>query len=323
MHSGVYKIVNKATGDEYIGSAAHFQSRWKAHIKELRGGRHHSPYLQRSWNKHGENAFEFKKLLVCSRQNLLVYEQLLLDALQPKYNTCKIANNRLGVGHDTAAKQRISERSKRLWRDKRDYMLSVTRIGQEKMLHLRKDPAYRALLKQKTCAGRRKNAKTLTYNSVTKSLREWAEEYNIPDTTLHNRLRSGWTTEQAITTPVFEVNSKEFFDARREKRGQPIYDYKGQKMGLVELANALGVDKSQLWRMLRKRGLEDTIAYYEAVAEGSRPKTLRNVVCEYNGKPQSLLTLCEEFGAPYPTLSRRVKRYGLEETIKYYEAKRA
>lgn len=171
--------------------------------------------------------------------------------------------------------------------------------------------------------GKQVNAKTLTYNGVTKPLREWADEYHIPDSTFHARLNAGWTAERALTTPVFDIRSKAFFDARREILGHPVYQYRGQSLGLVELATALGTSKGALWRMLRTRSLEDTIAYYEAVAAGARPKTLRNVVCEYNGKEQSLLTLCEEFGAPYPTLSRRVKRYGLEETIKYYEQKRA
>ena len=271
MHSGVYEIVNKATGKRYVGSAKRFKSRWKAHVTELRGNRHHAPYLQRSWNKYGEDAFEFRKLLVCSRQNLLLYEQILMDGLNPEYNVCKVAGSRLGV--------------------------RLTRA--------------------------QVNAKLLTYNGTTKSIREWANEYGVPITTFHNRLTAGWAFERALTTPVLNVNSKAFFDARREKLGQPVYDYKGQKLGLVDLSRALGIDKGQLWSMLRKRGPEGAIAYYEAVAEGNRPKTLRNVVCEYNGKPQSLLTLCEEFNAPYPTLSRRVKRYGLEETIKYYEAKRA
>ena len=38
-------------------------------------------------------------------------------------------------------------------------------------------------------------------------------------------------------------------------------------------------------------------------------------------KFQTTPTMCEFMNDP--TLSRRVKRYGLEETIKYYEAKRA
>ena len=323
MHSGVYEIVNKASGERYIGSAVHFQSRWKAHVKELRRNTHHAPYLQYSWNKHGEDAFEFRKLLVCSRANLLVYEQLLLDAFKPKYNTCKIAGSRLGVKLTSSDKTRISEKVKRAWATDRHKMLAGNRAGSARLVELYKDPNYRELHKRRVRMARQKNAEVLTYNGVTKPLREWADEYGIEANTLYNRLRADWKVEDALATPVFEINSKAFFDARREKRGQPVYDYKGQKLGLVELARALGVDKSQLWSMLRKRGLEGAIAYYEAVAEGNRPKTLRNVVCEYNGKPQSLLTLCEEFNAPYPTLSRRVKRYGLEETIKYYEAKRA
>lgn len=323
MYSGVYEVVNKVNGNRYVGATSHFRSRWKTHLNELRSGKHHAPGLQKDWNEHGADAFVFNKLLVCSSRNLLLYEQIYLDALQPEYNTCKVAGTRKGIKLPQSEIDRISRVSKRSWAANREKMMAAVKAGHAKLKELRKDSSFQERHKQNVRRAKQVNAKTLTYNGATKPLREWAEEYNIPSTTLHNRVKSGWTAERALTTPVFDINSKAFFDARRETCGHPVYEYKGQKIGLVELATALGVEKSQLWNMLRKRGPEGAIAYYEAVAEGNRPKTLRNVVCEYNGKPQSLLTLCEEFNAPYPTLSRRVKRYGLEETIKYYEAKRA
>lgn len=52
--TGVYGILNTATGKWYIGSSIELSKRMGRHLWELRSGRHHSPKLQRSFTKHGE-----------------------------------------------------------------------------------------------------------------------------------------------------------------------------------------------------------------------------------------------------------------------------
>lgn len=45
--------------------------------------------------------------------------------------------------------------------------------------------------------------KDITYNGETKSIREWAEELEMPWPTLYDRInRNGWTVEEAIKTPL-------------------------------------------------------------------------------------------------------------------------
>lgn len=47
----------------------------------------------------------------------------------------------------------------------------------------------------------------ITYKSMTKSLPEWAEEYNIPCRTLWRRLfELNWSFEKALTTPIRKIN---------------------------------------------------------------------------------------------------------------------
>ncbi len=41
----------------------------------------------------------------------------------------------------------------------------------------------------------------LTAFGRTLTIQQWCDEYNIPDTTFHNRLRRGWSIEKAIATP--------------------------------------------------------------------------------------------------------------------------
>lgn len=59
---GIYAIECSANAKVYIGSAKDLQSRQKEHIAKLSNGTHFNPYLQRAWNKHGANAFEFKTI---------------------------------------------------------------------------------------------------------------------------------------------------------------------------------------------------------------------------------------------------------------------
>jgi group I intron endonuclease len=86
MISGVYQIQNTVNGQRYIGSAARIEKRMATHMSELRRGIHCNPRLQFSWNKHGAASFEFKPLLVCAVDNLLMYEQRAIDGLAPEFN---------------------------------------------------------------------------------------------------------------------------------------------------------------------------------------------------------------------------------------------
>jgi group I intron endonuclease len=97
MVSGIYQIRNTANNRIYIGSSYDISSRIKAHKNALRRGDHRSVVLQRSWNKYGKEAFEFTTLILCDQQNLLMYEQLLIDAYKPIFNMCKIAGSTIGV----------------------------------------------------------------------------------------------------------------------------------------------------------------------------------------------------------------------------------
>ena len=54
---------------------------------------------------------------------------------------------------------------------------------------------------------RRTNRK-ITYNGETKTLSQWSREYNINIVTLSDRLKRGWTLEQALTIPTKGKNRK-------------------------------------------------------------------------------------------------------------------
>lgn len=55
--------------------------------------------------------------------------------------------------------------------------------------------AIRVLGKQAPNKG---GGRTVTYNGQTQPIRAWAGQLGIPVTTLHSRLRSGWSVERAL-----------------------------------------------------------------------------------------------------------------------------
>lgn len=111
--SGVYAIVNIKTEKFYIGSAVNLRSRKSKHLSDLRKGKHHSKYLQNSYNKHGEECFIVKVLeYVEDENNLLKVEQKYLDIYfltGITYNICGIAGSPLGLKRSEEAKRKMSE----------------------------------------------------------------------------------------------------------------------------------------------------------------------------------------------------------------------
>ena len=58
----VYRITNKINNKFYIGSSKDWESRKWNHKSELRRNIHSNPYLQRAWNKYGEENFDFSAI---------------------------------------------------------------------------------------------------------------------------------------------------------------------------------------------------------------------------------------------------------------------
>lgn len=101
MQCGIYQIRNLVTEDRYIGSTIHFKQRWSTHRCDLRNKVHHNQHLVSAWHKHGESNFAFEVLEECSPDNLLVREQVHLDAARALsgiqvYNLSPIADHRGG-----------------------------------------------------------------------------------------------------------------------------------------------------------------------------------------------------------------------------------
>ncbi|MFN6531032.1 GIY-YIG nuclease family protein [Nostoc sp. ChiSLP03a] len=117
--TGIYAIINRDNGKAYIGSTAEsFRKRWNKHKASLRLCKHHSPVLQKAWNKYTEFRFEFRILEVVPKEEftdnkyLTDIEQVYLDTYNPEYNILKIAGSCLGRKHGEEAKVKLSQSMK-------------------------------------------------------------------------------------------------------------------------------------------------------------------------------------------------------------------
>jgi len=75
MDSGICAIFNTVANKMYIGKSTQLSRRWRGHLKDLRGGRHHNRYLQASWDKYGKDAFIFGQLEEISPDNTILLGQ--------------------------------------------------------------------------------------------------------------------------------------------------------------------------------------------------------------------------------------------------------
>jgi group I intron endonuclease len=114
--TGIYQITNLISGKIYVGSASRyldpkpsgngFYYRWGGHLRDLNKNEHANKHLQYSWNKYGEDAFDFKILEFVDPDLCEAVEQTYLDALEEgnHYNIYKQARG--AKGHKKTKEER-------------------------------------------------------------------------------------------------------------------------------------------------------------------------------------------------------------------------
>ena len=130
--SGCYQFCNKLTGALYIGSSVGVRSRRNQHYSQLRRRVHCNAHLQSAWDKYGEEQFAFEVLIICQRKDVRMYEQLLIDALQPAYNKSASATSGFYGPLSATRKEEIGVQTRALWATK-TYRSEVTKKIQESM----------------------------------------------------------------------------------------------------------------------------------------------------------------------------------------------
>lgn len=109
---GIYKIVNLINGKIYIGSSKNLRVRLWKHRSLLRHNKHYNSHLQNSWNKYGENNFDYAILETCDEENQYKREQFYIDTLHPEYN---IAEEVMLPSFSEKSRKKHSETRKRMF----------------------------------------------------------------------------------------------------------------------------------------------------------------------------------------------------------------
>lgn len=91
---GVYFIINIIDNKFYVGHSSNILKRFSAHKSYLRRNIHHCAFLQRAWNKYGEDNFDFKVFKTCNTiEESILLEQKFIDHCKILYNTSKKATS--------------------------------------------------------------------------------------------------------------------------------------------------------------------------------------------------------------------------------------
>ena len=92
------------------------------------------------------------------------------------------------------------------------------------------------------------NSHFISYQGETKTVTEFAIEYDIQVDTLLERLKAGWSVEYSLLKPVKECNRK-----------VPMHEVNGESHSIREWAQILGMNKGQLKYRLKKKTLEEIV----------------------------------------------------------------
>lgn len=89
--TGIYCIESIRDRKKYVGMSKDIHMRWAQHRADLRGNIHHNANLQASWNRYGEDNFEFVVLEECGENELREKERQWIHELKEHaYNmNCK------------------------------------------------------------------------------------------------------------------------------------------------------------------------------------------------------------------------------------------
>lgn len=115
MLSGIYGIFCEANSRVYIGSSIDIAERVSHHMGMLRRGSHHNIYLQRAWDKYGEESFTTKVIeQVGDISELQEREQYWIDkycslSRENGFNISPKAQSQTGYRHTPDTKRKMSK----------------------------------------------------------------------------------------------------------------------------------------------------------------------------------------------------------------------
>lgn len=129
--SGIYSIRNLVSGNRYIGSTSNIRRRIIEHRSQLQRSAHYNFILQRAWDKYGPTAFTVDVLVLCSTDDLIVYEQEYMDKYRPKYNLSTLAAGKIPT-ENTKQKAWNSRWGLTSPKERKEFMKHLRQVSEEK-----------------------------------------------------------------------------------------------------------------------------------------------------------------------------------------------
>jgi len=104
---GVYRWINKISGNTYVGSSINISVRMYTYFSLRSLAKSNRP-IDRALLKYGFSNFSLEILEYCNEDNVLKREQYFIDLMKPEYNIVQTAGSTLGYKHtpESLAKMR-------------------------------------------------------------------------------------------------------------------------------------------------------------------------------------------------------------------------
>ena len=236
---GIYRITNTINSRSYIGkTGVNFGSRWDCHKAQLNGGYHSNPYLQRAWDKYGEEAFDFRVIKIVDNTSVL-------DDLEKKYikqykDKGKSYNILDGGDGGFAIGRHLSEETKR-------------KIGEKNRINM---------------TGKKLSNETKAKMSASQKLRysSWSEE---------DRINHGKMTSKYASGYKWSETSKENFALRQHARpnGATLTIetvrkirqlHENEHKSYAEISQELGIPRHNVYKNRHIQKMGSRLIHYKA-----------------------------------------------------------
>lgn len=135
-------------------------------------------------------------------------------------------------------------------------------------------------------ANNKRNNRYITFNGETRSLAEWSDKTGINYGTLKDRLNTGWTIEEALTTPTIDRSVN--------------ITYKGETKSMADWAKHLDIPYNTLESRIQGKGWDIERAFTEPVFR-TEP-----IMVTFNGVTKSHIEWAKDLNIRRTTLYSRL-----------------
>ena len=304
--SGVYKIVCNNNNKFYIGSSININKRFNEHKNLLRQNKHTNIYLQKCWNRYGEQNFRFKIVETIKDVGQLFKRE------KRYINNTNCCDRKIGFN--------ISHDPRNLNLEKRYIDLTGQRFGKlTAMEHVGKTKNGVSKWKCLCDCGKEKIISSSNFkNGSTKSCGCLRVELAGQQTLKHGHAKTGkesriyrtWINMIQRCTNHKNKDYKNY--GGKDKSITVCKRWLDKKNGFKNFLKDMGeppTNKHQIGRINKKLGYYKNNCKWVLSKENSRNKTTNKLIT-YKGKTQCLSAWAEELGLSYPALKQRLNNLG-------------